>query len=101
MSKHTPGPWIAPTGLFDNRTDGPRIVADNEIICAVETVDPDLDDETNDRRLANARLIAGAPDAFEFVEFVALVSCGGASSEQIQKMGFKALEWLAKVRGES
>ncbi len=63
MSKHTPGPWIHPTGVFANETGGPSIQsADGDLIAAVAVVDADLDDETNERRLADAHLIAAAPE---------------------------------------
>ncbi len=60
MEKFTPGPWK--TNFADN---DPVIVGiDNLIICDLRKFD-------NYMTLANARLIAAAPEMYEFVKFVA------------------------------
>lgn len=95
MSKHTPGPWIYPKGLFDNRTHGPSIQADGEVVCAVQTVDPDFDAAVNDRRLANAYLIAAAPEMFAALEYLEGNDWIGQPARSLIEAA------LAKARGES
>lgn len=68
---HTKGPWInhGKDGLFDSRTHGASIQSSNgEVICAVETLDPNHPEEIQEQRLANADLIAAAPDLLEALE---------------------------------
>ena len=73
QTAHTPGPWwIEPVGTIRNDADGnprydlPRIVrfGDGHSICKAHLIggnDPD-------QALANARLIAAAPDLLEALE---------------------------------
>ncbi len=67
-SKHTPGPWVVRVGRYE----GARIERDREPVALVpadETVeDPrsgQIHETVSDRGLANARLIAAAPDLLE------------------------------------
>ena len=62
MSKHTPGPWENAKPVYP--WQGPIVVVDDDVpICYV-------DDNTHDdaTALANARLIAAAPDMLEALE---------------------------------
>lgn len=73
MNKHTPGPWWFNKSDLDARTHGYAIMSRvpkgwEETICAVEQVDGEYPTETNERRLADARLIAAAPELLEVAE---------------------------------
>ncbi len=70
---YTKGPWIFNKATLDNRTHGYAIIGRvetgwEEVICALETVSGDYPDETNSRRIANAQLIAAAPEMLEVLE---------------------------------
>jgi hypothetical protein len=94
MSKITrsPGPWYVDyyngnTAVFDKN---------ERIVCQFE----DGDQWSRGEGRADATLIAAAPAAIEFVEFVTKVSNGAASPQEIISMGAKAYEWLARVNGD-
>ena len=65
-SKHTPGPWWSTpsAAVLCGNPDDPEIVAD----CAPTDLMAVQDDE---RKVANARLIAAAPELLEALERVA------------------------------
>ena len=60
MSKHTPGPWK--TRYI--KTLNPAIATEESIVATVNSVNPQNPEE----RIANARLIAAAPDLLAAVE---------------------------------
>ena len=60
MTKHTPGPWR--TRYI--KTLNPAIAAAESIVATVNSVNPQNPEE----RIANARLIAAAPDMLEALE---------------------------------
>ena len=64
MSKHTPGPWIQHYDYIDKHPDNKYGHVKN--ICAMA----DWCGEDEDERMANARLIAAAPDMLETLELV-------------------------------
>lgn len=67
--EHTPGPWRALITVAErppNHRDTPMVVAVNGIIVA--------DVWDTDRRIANARLIAAAPDLLAALKDVAIPS---------------------------
>lgn len=68
MSKHTPGPWSALTpDQFGRPVQADWVVAVGDAyIC----VGPQWDEEYRDESLANARLIAAAPEMLEALKAV-------------------------------
>lgn len=75
MSAHTPGPWIClPTGF------GIEVAPETEICAPVATV---LDDPKQGRAVANAALIAAAPDLLEALkELVAELDSMACNEEE-------------------
>ena len=69
MSKHTPGTWSALTpDQFGRPVQADWVVAGGDAyIC----VGPQWDEEYRDESLANAHLIAAAPELLEALEYLA------------------------------
>ena len=95
MSKHTPGPWGFST---EPQPNGCPIVGSRGLMVAMlaHTVNQDDQRET---ALANARLIAAAPDLLELLEDV--ISIGGGMVEEIYGYCFveRARAAIAKATG--
>ena len=103
MSKHTPGPWFV-TG---NMTRYVEARIGGGLIQEIAAVGPtSADDGYGQQQIANARLIAAAPDLLEALELVqdCLVKCltgGEVSAKLAGKAIAQAAEVIEKVRGES
>jgi len=93
MNKHTPGPWE--TDKVAVRSGGPN----GRQICLCEiTVRGRPYDETYDEAIANARLIAAAPDLLEALkEWVGYVP---SSTDEIEQARIdRAIAAIAKAEG--
>ena len=97
-TKHTPGPWTVETGSFYVSIRAPsRMVGDTRVIGG----------KPDDENLANARLIAAAPDLLEalgdaaaMLEVYATGKTNSATHGQAVSAIRDALAALAKARGE-
>ena len=72
MSKHTPGPWIIDENIAMIKSN-PQALGDQEYICELYDKVNDLgnewtDDSMSGEIVANARLIAAAPEMFELLK---------------------------------
>jgi len=97
MSKHTPGPWEV--NLFDD-TERPGIKADNFSVVFFGVRDEDdagVWGRTAEEEIANARLIAAAPDL--------LKACMMMDKAMTEQQVDKALDFvnaaIAKAKGAS
>lgn len=104
-AKHTPGPWELSTRLYVH-----GILDSKGLAIAFQDVAPQVDcgsitsrGRTPEETLANARLIAAAPDLLEALE--ALKTANGANNFQGWHSSFeeaiaKANAAIAKAKGE-
>lgn len=76
MSKHTPGPWVV--GNQDPLNFGPRRGQGTEPIGFVYGPSFPERSEVGQRALANARLIAAAPQMYEYIASAASNGCAEA-----------------------
>ena len=101
MSAHTPGPWHACCAT----TEAHYVFAEDgeTTICQPYHNDPALPEYdsacgivTKEQRLANAHLIAAAPELLEALEFAL-----HANYSNLMDMKFKAAAAIAKAKGET
>jgi hypothetical protein len=89
--KHTPGPWRIETWTYQNAREVITIQTDKDAVATVCNLWRDNDDSTVEG-VANARLIAAAPEMLAALESLAHPM---ASDEDLQH----ALAVIAKVKG--
>jgi hypothetical protein len=103
MSKHTPGPWKA---VDHSHYPGVMVVEGPEMPITIITSAIDIDFESYMRRVANAHLIAAAPDLLEALEtlkreiILSDVDMGYIASH-FQVHIDKASAAIARAKGES
>ena len=68
-TKHTPGPWVVEPENYD--CDGGTLVRTKGKICLANVWGVMFAKTPDDESLANARLIAAAPDLLEALEYLA------------------------------
>lgn len=92
MSKHTPGPWVA----TDKIVHLPDFAESGRIAIVIN------DPEFPERSLANARLIAAAPDLLSALTMVLAASHGrGQDGKQAMEIALDAARAaIAKATGE-
>ena len=105
MSKHTPGPWHWSGDSLTHRQFNiyAPSSAPQEHVCTVNNLSPEkLDARDADVALANARLIAAAPDLLEVLKYcrskMAYIMCHGEwyTPEKAIKLADEA---IAKAEG--
>jgi hypothetical protein len=101
MSEHTPGPWTVEAddeGIYVLM--GPLKGEDEHL--AVYTA-PFNDETPSARRVADARLIAAAPDLLAACEYLTTLIVEGGNGEgwTLTEAYDRASEAIAKARGES
>lgn len=96
MSEHTPGPWVIDSENVDLFTQNQSRMWINATGMHIGYVDGPRTSE----RIANARLIAAAPEMYEALEmFLAYNDQGGPISFNTDAMWAKARSVLAKIEG--
>lgn len=102
-AKHTPGPWIVEKPTFNHKNVAYLIMPKGQ---AIARVNASIDSEPEEH-LANARLIAAAPDLLLLLEAArdALVDCAPAKFKQpgwdILGLLHRIDHAIAKAKGES
>ena len=99
MVKHTPGPWMLTSTNPHDGWEGWEIQAQPSPIARgfTDTIASCTGPQSNDKRWANARLIAAAPDMFE-----ALANLENDDGKAMPPSAWKLVQdALAKARGES
>ena len=101
-TQHTPGPWEVKIGTEDDdwAHQWPTIEAKNYVVVGTEGIYQDFDTD-----MANARLIAAAPDLLEalqdlFEDDMEHVLMGDGKDDQIEAIS-KAKAAIAKATGET
>lgn len=93
MAEHTPGPWRQAHDYIEAVPDGEGYAAPSFDICAMA----DWCGEDEDERLANARLIAAAPDMLKALREV--VACADSSRNTTFGAVVKCRIAIAKAEG--
>lgn len=104
-TKHTPGPWTAHYAASDALFVGPPD-GDAPVICDLVSRLDQYDEETKtytqvfqDEDLANAHLIAAAPDLLEALKSLMEAASDGSASALLKPM-FEAATAIAKAEGK-
>lgn len=92
-ANHTPGPWHCNLGTGTNLTNDPSIWADNAIVALAGGPD---DSGYTDTTIANARLIAAAPELL-----AACKAAVGALSQPVQTAGHETPHTCMILRGDA
>jgi hypothetical protein len=99
--KHTPGPWRLETD--SSFTKGRHLITDSGGFPRAEVYSAHFStDRTRAEALANAKLIAAAPDLLQFIENWREVICGGDALPQLEgwarKFNTEALALISKAK---
>lgn len=98
-TKHTPGPWSV--HILNQESERPGIEAAGISIVIYGVRDQDSEGvhgETYEQEMANARLIAAAPDGYDFAEAFLNRGKTGITIEALERM---AKQFIAKAKGET
>lgn len=94
--KHTAGPWAVTADENESETDGWLVVAADALFDTVANIEPQ---PTAGEELANARLIAAAPEMLEACRAVEFFLRGHPGEASVIREKLKAL--LAKATGDA
>jgi len=98
----TPGPWV----ICDEFADRPGIDAETLSVVVYGSVEDDpeigIQGETFGQRMANARLIAAAPDLLEALKLAELWMLGGTPTQYSDQVVLEEIQSaLAKAKGDN
>lgn len=99
-TKHTPGPW-----LVGDLSVSEIVGINREHICRIDGLPPDSSWLDGERRIANAHLIAAAPELLDALKnalnVLDGVACGHLGTVQMESRAIKiARQAIAKAEGE-